>query len=61
MLDGTFPAQPPKLFFHSWTDNYGPVNPNLYEVSHQPSHMLAPANASIEFVCFAGTVILEAS
>jgi len=30
-LDATFPTQPPQAFFHSWTDNTGPINPNLYE------------------------------
>ena len=26
-----FPSQPPRAYFHSWTDGGGPVNPNLYE------------------------------
>lgn len=30
-LDDTFPNNPPRAFFHSWTDGSGPVNPNLYE------------------------------
>ncbi len=30
-LDATFPTQPPQAFFHSWTDNTGCINPNLYE------------------------------
>jgi len=30
-LDSTFPIQPPKAYFHSWTGGAGPINPNLYE------------------------------
>lgn len=26
-----FPNEPPRAYFHSWTDGSGPVNPNLYE------------------------------
>lgn len=26
-----FPTSPPDAFFHSWTDNMGRINPNLYE------------------------------
>ena len=28
-LDSSFPTQPPKAFFHSWTRGDGPINPNL--------------------------------
>lgn len=28
-LDASFPTQPPKAFFHSWTQGGGPINPNL--------------------------------
>ncbi|TGZ81679.1 hypothetical protein EX30DRAFT_330800 [Ascodesmis nigricans] len=27
----TYPQEPPKAFFHSWTNGMGRVNPNLYE------------------------------
>ena len=30
-MDPSFPHEPPRAFFHSWTDGSGPVNPNLYE------------------------------
>ncbi|KAF2737399.1 hypothetical protein EJ04DRAFT_117682 [Polyplosphaeria fusca] len=30
-LDSQYPTQAPQVFFHSWTDGNGPVNPNLYE------------------------------
>ena len=30
-LHETFPASPPKAYFHSWTDGRGRLNPNLYE------------------------------
>ena len=26
-----FPTLPPKIFFHSWTNRIGRINPNLYE------------------------------
>jgi len=29
-LDSSFPFEPPKAFFHSWTDGTEPANPNLY-------------------------------
>ena len=27
----SFPEEPPSTFFHSWTNNLGRINPNLYE------------------------------
>ncbi|OAL45514.1 hypothetical protein IQ07DRAFT_591323 [Pyrenochaeta sp. DS3sAY3a] len=30
-LPSTYPHVPPDAYFHSWTYNNGPVNPNLYE------------------------------
>lgn len=30
-LAATFPDVPPKVFFHSWTNSLGRINPNLYE------------------------------
>ena len=27
----SFPTSPPSVFFHSWTENVGRINPNLYE------------------------------
>ena len=30
-LPTSFPDEPPKVFFHSWTNNLGRINPNLYE------------------------------
>lgn len=30
-LGSSFPSEPPEVFFHSWTDGSGPINPNLYE------------------------------
>lgn len=30
-LNGKFPNQAPSVFFHSWTNGIGRVNPNLYE------------------------------
>lgn len=30
-FDASFPESPPQLFFHSWTNGLGRVNPNLYE------------------------------
>lgn len=30
-MDSRYPQEPPKAFFHSWTNGGGPVNPNLYE------------------------------
>ena len=30
-MDPGFPHEPPRAFFHSWTNGSGPVNPNLYE------------------------------
>lgn len=30
-LGSSYPNSPPNAFFHSWTNNHGPVNPNLYE------------------------------
>ena len=29
--DSSFPDQPPDAYFHSWTNNGGRINPNLYE------------------------------
>ena len=31
LLPPSFPDEPPKVFFHSWTEDLGRVNPNLYE------------------------------
>ncbi|KAB8349407.1 hypothetical protein FH972_023434 [Carpinus fangiana] len=30
-LHDLWPNEPPKTFFHSWTDGTAPINPNLYE------------------------------
>ncbi|KAI9815588.1 MAG: hypothetical protein M1832_005449 [Thelocarpon impressellum] len=30
-LGAEFPTQPPAAYFHSWTNGYGRINPNLYE------------------------------
>ncbi|CAI6342495.1 unnamed protein product [Periconia digitata] len=30
-LPATYPSEPPRAFFHSWTQGNGPVNPNLYQ------------------------------
>lgn len=30
-LPSTYPHVPPNAYFHSWTNDNGPVNPNLYE------------------------------
>ena len=30
-MHSNFPMEPPKAFFHSWTNGIGRVNPNLYE------------------------------
>ena len=30
-LPNNYPMSPPEVFFHSWTDGSGPINPNLYE------------------------------
>lgn len=30
-LHPSYPNHPPEVFFHSWTNNQGPINPNLYE------------------------------
>ncbi|KAL8867082.1 MAG: hypothetical protein Q9174_005891, partial [Haloplaca sp. 1 TL-2023] len=30
-MHNMFPVEPPKAFFHSWTNGIGRVNPNLYE------------------------------
>ena len=30
-FDENFPTSPPNIFFHSWTNNLGRINPNLYE------------------------------
>ena len=30
-LSSPFPAHPPEVYFHSWTNNAGRTNPNLYE------------------------------
>ncbi|KAF2271740.1 uncharacterized protein EI97DRAFT_470929 [Westerdykella ornata] len=30
-VGASYPLEPPRAYFHSWTDGMGPVNPNLYE------------------------------